>query len=421
MDSTRNTVLDGWMTEHGYSSNALARDLNAAIERFTGRPGRFDGRTVRDWKSGRVRWPNAATRQALKDVTGLDAEALGFVRRERVPTITLSAPSEDEVIRRKFLAGASGAALAAATPATAAPKRIGFTDVQRLHGKLGGLVADDNRDGGTPDMERRASGLADHAMDLQQNGSAGQRVRSQLYAVAASFADMAMWAAVDDHRPQDAQRHLNRAIALAGLANDPEVQFRVWRHAGGLYAQAGRQVDALAALEKARSFSIARRDPLHASLGHAMTALQLATMGRTREMDRSLHHAGESLEKAVLDAPRSPFMDFYDRAELEGLTQSIYLTVGRYEEAEACGYRSLALLRPELVRNRALALADLAMAQLHQGEAEQAVATACTVPIRGRSGRVVGRLNTFGRQLRLVAPGAAVTLQWESRFSEAAS
>lgn len=416
MDSTRNTVLDEWMAEHGFSSNALARDLNTAIEKLTGRPGRFDGRTVRDWKSGRIRWPKAATRAALKDVTGLDAEALGFVRRERAPA-AIPAPSEDDVIRRRFLAGASSAALAAATP----PQRIGFTDVQRLHGKLGGLVADDDRDGGTPDMERRASGLADYALQLQKKGSASQRVRSQLYAVAASFADMAMWAAVDDHRPNDAQRHLNRAITLAGLANDPEVQFRVWRHAAGLYAQTGLQVDALAALEKARSFSIVRRDPLHASLGHAMTALQLATMGRTREMDRALHHARDSLAKAAPGTARSPFMAFYDRAELEGLTQSVYLTVGRYEDAEACGYRSLALLRPELVRNRALALADLAKAQLHQGEAEQAVATACRVPIRGRSGRVIGRLATFTRQLDRLAPAAAATRQWKTHLLEATS
>ncbi|GAA2683492.1 hypothetical protein [Streptomyces lunalinharesii] len=390
--------------------------LNTAIENFTGRPGRFDGRTVRDWRSGRVRWPNAATRAALEDVTGLEAEALGFVRRTRTAAAAIpAAPSEDDVIRRRFLAGATGAALAAATP----PQRVGFTDVQRLRSKLDGLIADDDRDDGTPDMERRAGGLTDYALQLQQNGSASPRVQSQLYAVAASFADMAMWAAVDDHRPNDAQRHLNRALTLAGLANDPEVQFRVWRHAAGLYAQTGLQVDALAALEKARSFSIVRRDPLHASLGHAMTALQLATMGRTREVDRSLHHARESLERAVPDAPRSPFMAFYDRAELAGLPQSVFLTIGRYEDAEASGYRSLALLRPELVRNRALALADLAKAQFHQGEVDQAVATACTIPLRGRSGRVVGRLKTFTQQLDRLAPGAAATRQWKDHLSEA--
>ncbi|MEV6588158.1 hypothetical protein [Streptomyces acidicola] len=61
MDTTRNAALEAWMAEHGHSSNSLAQDLNRALEHITGRPGRFDGRTVRDWKAGRVKWPNAAT------------------------------------------------------------------------------------------------------------------------------------------------------------------------------------------------------------------------------------------------------------------------------------------------------------------------------------------------------------------------
>ncbi|MGW2126984.1 hypothetical protein [Streptomyces sp. NPDC001758] len=54
MDTTRNTVLEAWMTEHGYSSNSLAEAVNRAIERLTGRPGGLDGSSVRAWKAGRV-------------------------------------------------------------------------------------------------------------------------------------------------------------------------------------------------------------------------------------------------------------------------------------------------------------------------------------------------------------------------------
>lgn len=70
MDATRNIVLEAWMDEHGFSSNSLASAVNLALERLTGRLGRCDGRQVRDWRSGRVRWPNTATRKALEDVTG---------------------------------------------------------------------------------------------------------------------------------------------------------------------------------------------------------------------------------------------------------------------------------------------------------------------------------------------------------------
>ncbi|MFB7634162.1 hypothetical protein ACFC0M_24895 [Streptomyces sp. NPDC056149] len=50
-------------------------------------------------------------------------------------------------------------------------------------------------------------------------------------------------------------------------------------------------------------------------------------------------------------------MDFYDRTEQEGSAQSVYLTFGCCDEAEACRYRCLAPLRPELVRNRAVSTA----------------------------------------------------------------
>ncbi|WP_159031049.1 hypothetical protein [Streptomyces sp. 769] len=110
--------------------------------------------------------------------------------------------------------------------------------------------------------------------------------------------------------------------------------------------------------------------------------------------------------------PRLPAeAESYETAELDEIKACALRQFGRYEEAEASGYRSLALLRPELVRNRALALADLAKAQLHQGEVEQAVATACSVPIRGRSGRVAGCLKAFTRQLDRLAPGATATRQ----------
>ncbi|CAO0832435.1 hypothetical protein SMICM17S_10998 [Streptomyces microflavus] len=75
MDAIRNTVLEAWMTEHGYSSNSLADAVNRAVEQLTGRVGRLDGSSVRAWKAGRVAWPKSATRTELEDVTGLPAVA----------------------------------------------------------------------------------------------------------------------------------------------------------------------------------------------------------------------------------------------------------------------------------------------------------------------------------------------------------
>ncbi|GAA1317300.1 hypothetical protein GCM10009647_046990 [Streptomyces sanglieri] len=76
MNAARNAALEAWMTEHGHSSNSLAEVVNTALESLTGRLGGLDGSSVRDWKSGRVRWPKSATRRALEEVSGLPATAL---------------------------------------------------------------------------------------------------------------------------------------------------------------------------------------------------------------------------------------------------------------------------------------------------------------------------------------------------------
>ena len=83
MDTTRNKALEAWMDEHGHSSNSLAEAVNTALEQPHREARQKMGASVRDWKSGRVRWPKAATRRALEEVTGLPAIALGFVPRGR--------------------------------------------------------------------------------------------------------------------------------------------------------------------------------------------------------------------------------------------------------------------------------------------------------------------------------------------------
>lgn len=73
-------------------------------------------------------------------------------------------------------------------------------------------------------------------------------------------------------------------------------------------------------------------------------------------------------------------MGFYDAAELHLLALIATTTLGLWEEAEAHAHQTLAKLRPELKRNRALTHVHLAHAQLGQREPELALATAYTIP-----------------------------------------
>lgn len=85
---------------------------------------------------------------------------------------------------------------ALAHPCAIPPRRRGrLGDVERLQLTFADVIASDHRHGGKLAIERRAVALATEALNLQNSGSATQRVRNNLYACAASFRSSAMWAA----------------------------------------------------------------------------------------------------------------------------------------------------------------------------------------------------------------------------------
>ncbi|WP_155058803.1 XRE family transcriptional regulator [Streptomyces blattellae] len=416
MDTTRNTVLEAWMTEHGYSSNSLAEAVNRAIERLTGRPGGLDGSSVRAWKAGRVTWPKAAARKALEDVTGLPAVALGFVPRGRPSSIPAPPQQEDPDMKRRTLVGSiAAAAAAAAAPGTASPRRIGMSDVNRLNKRFAEIIASDHRHGGQLGIEQRAAALADEALNLQNAGSATQRVRSNLYASAAAFRSSAMWAAIDGRRYDVAKAHMREAQALAEMSGDQAIKFRIWSHAGTMYRHMGRPADALAANDVARNLHITRRDPLFACLGHARQAATLGLTGDTAAVRHALGCAQDALERADPDLARPVWMAAVrDGAELETLALSAHLRLGNFEQAESHAHRSLTLLRPQMQRDRAINTARLAHAQLGQGDAEAATATAMRIPTSAATqhARVTRMLQEFGAALRATAPGSSTVRTW---------
>ncbi|MFE9926193.1 XRE family transcriptional regulator [Streptomyces sp. NPDC005774] len=417
MDTTRNTVLEAWMAEHGYSSNSLSDAVNKALEQLTGRPGGLDGSSVRAWKAGRVMWPKSATRKALEDVSGLPAIALGFVPRGRTPSTPAPPQQEDPDMKRRTLVGgiAAAAAAAAAAPGTASPRRIGMSDVDRLQKRFAEIIASDHRHGGQLGIEQRAAALADEALNLQNAGSASQRVRSSLYASAAAFRSSAMWAAIDGRRYDIAKAHMREAQALAEMSGDQAIKFRIWSHAGTMYRHMGRPADALAANDVARNLHLTRRDPLFASLGLARQgAIHGAAQDRT-----GTRRAFEQAQDAMLRADPADYrpvwmLAFYDQAELDALALSAHLALGDYPTAEYHAHRCLSALRPHMVRSLAITTTRLAHAQLAQGAPESATATAMKVPADAATqhARVTRMLQEFGAALRAIAPGSPSVQTW---------
>lgn len=417
MGATRNAPLEAWMAEHEYSSNSLARELNSALEDLTGKPGRYDGRTVRDWKAGRVTWPNGVTRAALKAVSGLDPTSLGFVPRGKPPAAPSPlVPPEDDVNRRRFCGAATAAAVAA--PLMAARPTLGTSDVLRARAGLARLTTIDQARGGHADLERAALGGARATLDLQK-GSATQRIRQRLFSVAAEYTSMAAWSSLDARQLDRAQEHLNEALRLAGMAQDATAEMRVWNSTAMLAHHRNEYGEAVAAAQAAQATTITRRDPMFASLGHARAAVAHATRGDRQAARRSLGWAQEALAK-VQQQPRPGWIAFYGPAELAALAAIVHDQLDAPAEAERASHRALAILPARYRRNRAMATARLALAQVHQGEIEQGCATTADVfalmaghPLPGRL-RVV--LGDFQRHLVSIAPGTTAAKEWADRF-----
>ncbi|WP_424212701.1 Tat pathway signal protein [Streptomyces sp. BI20] len=412
MVRTPNRLLTEWMRENGHTARSLVEELNRALGREFGDPDCVSTRTVYRWTSGQTKSPQSEQWDALEALTGLPPTALGFKRR--AAPAPPSARQEAKLLRRTFGSRAVGVSIALVAGTAAARPTVGHSDVDRLNTQLRDLWLDDDKNGGGPVLESRATGLAARALELQQHGSASQTVRARLYSVAASFTGIAVFAAIDSRRFKAAQGYLEQGTYLAGLSRDGQVQHEMWRHASMLAAQRGRYADELAAAEACASTRAHRTDPFYAALTHARIALAAANLHEKGRAQRAMDRAQESYRRAEAGADRPPSVAFFTRGELHGLTGITHYRLGDGATAEASAHRCLSGLREDQVRNRAYYLSQIALAQVAQGEIEQAVSTArrVTAPNASPTSRVTHLLGNFTSALQQAAPTASVTRQW---------
>lgn len=320
--------------------------------------------------------------------------------------------------RRNFLTAVGGTA--AAVPLVAArPYSVGTTDVIRLRSGLDTLTALDASRGGHEALERSALAGAAEALDLQKR-AASQRIRQRLFSVAANYTASAAWSAVDARRSGRALGHLNRALYLAGMAKDPVAELRVWNSHAMLALHRGEYAHAVDAGQAAQATAVTRRDPLFASLAHARTAIGHSSTGDRRGALRSLGHAEDALAKADPAELRPSWVAFYGPAELLAITAIVRDGLGDAADAEAASHRALAALPEQYRRNRALATLQLALAQLHQRDVDQACATTERVfaLMQGNAlpGRMRSYLGDFLRDLITLAPHSTTAREWEDRY-----
>lgn len=409
-----NLALRSRMAELGTTQQELAFKLNDAVWDITGRPGDFSARTIHNWLAGKVTRPAGKTCAALERVFGCRVEDLGFTAPR-----SMNRPPEAPVRRRDFIASTTGTA-AGAAPLIRQRRAVGMTDVQRATAGMNALIEADDRHGGRKTLAAAALEGRAEVLDLQQR-NASQRVRSALYALAAEFTTIAAWAYIDLRELDEAQRHLHEATTFAGLSQDPPTEMRVWMNQTMLAYQRKNGPEQLAAAQAAQASTAARRDPFFGSMGRVRVALACATLHDAKAAERSLGAAQESLRKAT-EEERPRWTAFYGTAELNHLAAIIMNRNGQYVEAEAMAHRAIGKIPKEFRRNRALATCQLASAQLHQGEPEQATRTAANVfaimdgaPLPGRMRTLVG---DFHRDLFRLASSTSYARDWADRMRD---
>ncbi|MEX2984276.1 XRE family transcriptional regulator [Streptomyces sp. C36] len=349
----------------------LARRVNAEITARTGQVGHVTDRDVRRWLTGETRWPQAKQRLCIEKVLGRSAIDLGFVPRAKNAA---QAPPEDSLQRRVFFAAATGTAVAATVGAS--PPRLGQSDVLRFHVEHGEIVAQDQAVGGAEKVENHAVELAMRIKSSLARGAAtSSRVRARLYALASDVTCSAAFAAIDAQARTRARSHLDSAVTFAGLSGDSETQYHVWNHLAMVAGQRADYAEGAAAAEAAKGLAITKKDPLYASLAHMRSAHAHAGRRDRSAALRALAASERAFGRhAAMERP--PWIQFYDEAELDGLTSIMWLRLGVPDRAEYHLHRALRAIHPDRIRNRTYYTAHLSLAQARQGDLMQACSTA---------------------------------------------
>ncbi|MFE5853479.1 hypothetical protein ACFQ61_09735 [Streptomyces sp. NPDC056500] len=166
-----------------------------------------------------------------------------------------------------------------------------------------------------------------------------------------------------------------------------------------------------AAADAARNTSATRRDPLYASLAFARAAVAHGAAGDDRRALGSPGQAQDALGRSKPDN-RPAWIFFYDAAELDGLSAATHFDLGRSADAEFYAHRTLARLKPGLDRNRAFYTSILGLAQIDQGDIEQACATVEPLFTTAQPGSQRSRRQMKDFRLKAAATGSAHARQW---------
>ncbi|PWW58402.1 helix-turn-helix domain-containing protein [Actinokineospora spheciospongiae] len=376
----------------GLSRDELAELVNAHVWRARGKVVAIDGNYVGKLERGKIRWPRAEYREALRSILGVRTDAaLGFsnVRRAAVtvPNAVLAAVDTvvkvEDVDRQQFLrtaalgigslALAPGMGLFETAEPTPVPIRVGMAEVEQITAASQVFAGWDATYGG---------GLVREAVVAQLKVCTGllgatypDAVRKPLHSAIGDLADTCAYMAFDVGAHEDARSMFRLALACAEEVSDWHLRAEVLSSMARQAIYTGHPDEGLTLIEHA----LVRADRLTATeqaMLHAVRARALAKMGRTQETLLTVGVADDHFAKRT-PANDPSWMGYYNAFQHDGDTGHALFDLavnGRFSgEAGARLSSAASGHAAEFPRARVFCLAELASLTMVTGDPAEAV------------------------------------------------
>jgi transcriptional regulator with XRE-family HTH domain len=326
--------------------------------------------TISRLMNGKIPTPTIQTIRSLCDGLGIPRDLAGLAAKPGSPRAT---GKEDATDRRHFIGGLGASAAAGIWGVLGErPDRLRPADAERelaaLRAAMPRLQQLSDQYGGSDALRSLAAQLAARADHLVQTQVASYELSQQAQSLAAQFSMMAGWLHLDGGDQAAARLHWQHAHYQAQLANDLETEvFALTSLSNQATFSLHRAPEGLLLAQRALAVASGWASPRLKSLLLVREAAAWAARHDTSQFDRMQRLAANLLPDRPSDDDPS-WLDFYDRAEFDGLRALSYGLLGDSTRSESLYREMIDRIPAHLQRNRLLYTTLLARSSVSKGD-----------------------------------------------------
>lgn len=308
-------------------------------------------------------WTAAGTVEALGD-------ALRSVRMERRRFTILSGVTLTALLHNWLTANPD-----IAHAAVGDGRRVTPGMVDRIGQRITGLQREDDTHGGGELIGEAEALLSLVHRHLARGSFTSEQEKRRMFAQAADLSRMCGWMLFDSGRHAAGQRCFATALRAARSSGDVLLAANVLAFMSVQAYSVGSPADADAMIRTAQTAVRGRSTPVVSAMLSARQARALAKAGDDRGCYHALNRAADHLDHGPRDDD-PPWTYWVNQAEIDMLTGSCMLDLGRPADAQIKFTQADAAYGPEYVRTHVLYLSRMATAQLQQHQVDAACVSA---------------------------------------------